>query len=71
MDTCMGRPVVRHSPPRMGKSKRLVKAAFEEVYADEPSTVTRANVSGERKRKMLVAIALSKARKRGARVPKK
>jgi hypothetical protein len=46
------------SPP-----KAKVEAAFREVYADEPSTVTRANVSGERKRKMMAAVAYSKARK--------
>lgn len=48
-----------------------VASAFREVFRDEPSTVRRAKVSGERKRKMKVAIALSKARKAGARIPRR
>ena len=43
--------------------KEKVEAAFKEVYSDTPSTVERANVHGEKKRKMLAAIAFSKARK--------
>lgn len=54
-----------HSP----KQRSKIKKAFHEVFTDEPSTVTRAKVSGEKKRKMLVAIALAKARKAGAKVP--
>ncbi len=57
--------------PHGGKSRAKVKAAFHEVFTDEPSTVTRANVSGERKHKMKVVIALNKARKAGARIPKR
>jgi hypothetical protein len=45
--------------------KAKVETAFREVYANEPSTVTRANVHGEQKRKMMAAIAYSKARKGG------
>ena len=41
-----------------------------EVHRHIPSTVTRANVSGERKESMLRAIAFSKARKAGARLKK-
>ena len=52
------------------KSKALVSNAMHEVFTNEPSTVTRANVSGEKKRKMKVAIALSKARAKGAKIPK-
>ena len=44
-------------------SKARLNAAMHEVFTNTPSTVTRANVSGERKRKMLIAIAYSKARK--------
>ena len=54
--------------PLTPKSKRLVNAAFREVMENEPSTVARANVSGERKQAMRTAIALDKARKRGARI---
>jgi ribosomal protein L23 len=52
-------------------SKQKLETAMREVFTDEPSTVTRANVSPERKRKMKVAIGFSKARKQGARLPKK
>jgi hypothetical protein len=52
-------PGKRTSPPR-----KKLEAAFREVYRETPSTVKRAKVTGERKRKMLAAIAFSKARKR-------
>lgn len=42
---------------------------MREVHTDTPSTVTRAKVSGEHKEAMLRAIAFSKAREAGARVP--
>ena len=45
--------------------KKKLKAAMREVFSDEPSTVTRAKVSPERKRKMKVAIGFAKARKKG------
>ena len=48
-----------------------LKAAFREVYKKTPSTVERANVSGKRKRAMLAAVAISKARAGGAKVPKR
>jgi hypothetical protein len=54
-----------------GKSRKKVEAAMREVFTNIPSTVKRANVTGERRRKMLVAIGLAKARKAGARVPRK
>ena len=54
------------------KSQLLVGAAMREVHADEPSTVTRAQHFGPGgKEAMLKAIALSKARKAGARIPQK
>lgn len=55
---------------KMSKNERMKKMA-REVMHNEPSTVSRANVSGKKKRKMKIAIALSKARKMGARIPKK
>lgn len=57
---------------RKSKSKQLVKEAFREVHADEPSTVTRAKHFGPGgKQAMLTAIALSKARAAGANIPEK
>ena len=52
------------------KSRKIVERAFREVQRNEPSTVARAKVSPARKQKMRAAIALAKARKAGARVPK-
>ena len=52
-------------------SKTKLEAAMREVFTNEPSTVTRAKVSPERKRKMKVAIAYSKARAQGAKLSKK
>ena len=56
---------------KQSASKEKLDTAMHEVFANEPSTVTRAQVSPERKRKMKVAIAFSKARKAGAELPKK
>lgn len=42
--------------------KKKVAESMHEVFTDEPSTVTRAKVKGSQKRKMLQAIAFSKAR---------
>ncbi len=44
--------------------KQATKAAFEEVYADTPESVEKSGKTGEAKRKMLAAIAISKARRR-------
>jgi hypothetical protein len=44
----------------MAENKKL-SAAFHEVYAKTPKTVTATGKTGEAKRKMLVAIAMSKA----------
>ena len=46
-----------------GFSKKKLKSTMREVFSDEPGTVTRSNVSKEKKRKMKVAIAYAKARK--------
>ena len=53
-----------------GKSHRLLTSMMREVHTTTPSTVTRANVSGDRKEAMLRAIAFSKARARGAKLKK-
>lgn len=58
-------------PKKKSKSRKKVEAAFHEVMNKEPSTVKRAKVSEARKKKMRIAIALNKARKAGARIPKK
>lgn len=44
-------------------SRKKVAAAMREVHTNEPSTVSRANVSEARKKKMRKAIAINKARK--------
>ena len=48
------------------KSQKKVARAMREVFRHKPSTATKKGG-----RKQLVAIALSKARKRGARIPKR
>jgi len=47
-----------------------VEKAFHEVYSKVPKTVKATGKTGEAKRKMMVAVALSKARAAGARIPK-
>lgn len=54
----------------MAKKQTKLEKAMREVHNNEPSTVTRANVSGAKKEAMLRAIAFSKARAEGANVPK-
>ena len=56
---------------KKSQSAMKLETAMREVFSDEPSTVTRANVSPKRKQKMKVAIAFAKARKAGAQLPKK
>lgn len=55
------------------KTKAKVKAAFEEVNENEPAIVgkTRAKKGAAAAKKQKVAIALSKARAAGARIPEK
>ena len=54
-----------------GRGRKLVARAMREVHRDEPSTVTRARHFGPGgKEAMLRAVAFSKARKSGARIPK-
>lgn len=72
METFCGHPVIRQSPARTPtKRRRTLDAAFHEVFTNVPSTVTRAKVSGKRKHKMMVAVALNKARARGAKIPRR
>lgn len=52
----------------MSQGRRLLTSMMREVHTHIPSTVQRADVSGERKEAMLRAIAFSKARKAGARL---
>lgn len=51
-------------------SKGLLASAMREVHTNIPSTVKRAKVKGKKRKKMLLAIAFSKARKAGAHLPK-
>lgn len=55
------------------KTKRIVKKAFHEVHEMTPKTVVNTWVTSgeERAKKQRVAIALSKARRKGARIPKR
>lgn len=70
-------PMERSSPakarisPHGKQGREIMDRMFSEVHEDEPSTVTRANVSGKRKQKMRTAIALEKARKAGVAIPRK
>lgn len=66
-----GHNTTRTKPGRPKKSAAIVQQAFHEVMHNTPSTVKRAKVSPARKQRMKVAIALSKARAAGARIPKK
>ncbi len=64
MEVMLGRPVVRHSPAKLGPKRRATVAAMmREVHQDIPSTVEHADVHGAKKEAMLRAIAFSKARK--------
>jgi hypothetical protein len=54
---------------KQSSTKRKVAAAFHEVYSDVPKNVKKTGKTGEAKRKMMTAIALSKARAAGADVP--
>lgn len=51
------------------RTKKLVKQAFDEIEANPPRTLKKQ--APEKMRKQKIAIALSKARKAGANVPKK
>ena len=71
-------PLVGHSPPRSvsprsKKGRATVAAAFHEVEEDEPEVVgtTRRKKGAKAAQRQKVAIALSKARQAGVRIPKK
>lgn len=63
----MSRDAIRR---RLSTHRAKIKAAFHEVMTHEPSTVARAKVSEARKKNMRLAIALNKARRAGASVPR-
>jgi Family of unknown function (DUF6496) len=48
-----------------------LKSAMKEVFNNPPKNVAKAGKTGEAARKMKIAIAFSKARQAGAKVPKK
>ena len=71
-------PLVGHSPPRSvssrsKKGRAKVAAAFHEVEEDEPEVVgtTRRKKGARAAAAQKTAIALSKARQAGVRIPKK
>jgi hypothetical protein len=51
------------------KQSKKVAAAFHEVFHNKPSTVDTSK-SAKGQRKQMIAIALSKARQAGAKIPK-
>ena len=53
----------------MASSKSKVENAFHEVYTDVPKNVTKTGKTGAAKKAMMTAIALSKARQAGAKIP--
>lgn len=57
----------------MAAKKIAIKRAFHEINKNEPTIVkkTRATKGAKAAQKQKVAIALNKARQRGARIPKK
>lgn len=54
---------------KKSSSKKKVAAAFHEVFHNKPSTVDTSK-SAKGQRKQMIAIALSKARAAGAKIPK-
>ena len=71
-------PVPDHLPIRLGgrmaakqsKSKQIIAESMREVFDNPPSTV-KPGQSAEATRKQKVAIGLSKAKAKGAKVPRK
>ncbi len=53
------------------RSKTVLRSMLREVHEDIPASVTRTGKKGKARRAMLTAIAFSKARAAGARLPKK
>jgi hypothetical protein len=54
----------------MASSKDKVSSAMREVFTNVPKNVIKTGKTGKAKRKMMIAIGLSKARAAGAKVPK-
>ncbi len=71
LDGGLGGHMAKH--PRKPKSRRIIAAAAREVHRKEPAIVakTRRKKGAAAARKQKVAIILSKARRRGARIPKR
>lgn len=61
----------RYSPSARSSSDSRIESAFHEVMHNEPANVKATGKTGEAKHKMLVAIALSKARQAGAHIPER
>lgn len=53
------------------KSQQKLDKAMSEVHTNVPSTVKATGKTGAEKEAMLAAVAYSKARKAGAKLPKK
>jgi hypothetical protein len=56
--------------PKPSKSQQKLQAAMREVFTNPPSTLGEDQTPDER-RKQQIAIAFSKARKAGAKLPKR
>ncbi len=63
--------MARYSPSESSGSDSRIENAFHEVYAKEPANVKATGKTGASKNKMMEAIALSKARQAGAKIPEK
>lgn len=59
-----------HNPGR-SKSQRKLDAAMSEVHRNIPSSVEATGKTGQAREKMLAAVAFSKARAKGAKLPRK
>lgn len=57
-------------PAKKTKTEKLVDEAFHEVYTSKPSTLGK-NQTKTEERAQLTAIALSKAKDKGAKIPAK
>ena len=56
--------------PNPSKGKSALQSALREVFTNKPSTV-KTSASPQAQRKQMIAIAYSKARASGARLPKR
>ena len=56
---------------KQSKSDKIVEKAFAEVHANVPSTVKATGKTGKAKEAMLTAVALNKAREKGAKIKKR